>query len=267
MTQAGDSVTQFQNVLTGLVGNSDKPVVAYSGLLSLASAFDGDKALVPQRIVTALTNAVGTTRDLMMPAYTNGFVKEGVLDLDTQKGTTGMVNELFRQMPNVVRTTSAYFSFAARGVSAMQLAGLKPTNAWGEGSLFEWIEKQDALLLMIGVPWDRCSFLHRAEWNARVPYRYNKNFSGKVKLRGETFDLTETLFVRSLNPNVENIWDGLEEDLDKVGMKSERFGRSTISVLNAKNLLRVVEANLARDPFRYVQNREAMRAHFVSTAV
>jgi aminoglycoside 3-N-acetyltransferase len=248
-------------VLNDLLPRESRPVVAYSGVWPLATAFDGDRASLVNAVRSELLGAVGSNRTLVMPTYTGGF-KNGIIDLDQAPGMTGVLNEAVRTMAGSRRTASAFFSFTARGPEAEALAALRPTDAWGDGSLFDWIESQDAHIVLLGVPLPMCSFLHRVEWLARVPYRYLKEFSGEMVLEGRKQPLRERLFVRSLDPLVENIWTGAEDLLGPNQFRRAPLGRGWVSVVGAKALLETLLPVVRRNPFAFVKNADLLREHF-----
>jgi aminoglycoside N3'-acetyltransferase len=252
---------EFTDGLGGLIPRVPSPIVVYSGLFAIARALPPPEERLAANVLDCLLSAAGPDRTVLMPTYTSGF-REGRIDLSRAACTTGMVNERFRCMSGTLRTASAFFSFAVRGPDAAELAALRPANAWGEHSVFDWIDRHNATLVMIGVPWAMCSFLHRAEWLARVPYRYDKRFTGTCVIDGAEETLTETLFVRSLDPPAWNIWPDLEDLLAPHGMRRFTIGRGYAASMAARDLMGAITPVLGRDPFRFVQNSEALRAAF-----
>lgn len=254
---------KLETILSELLPKDSRPVVTYSGIWNIASAFEGDrKDLVPSTLETLL-DAVGRHRTLAMPTYTSGFGTSGTLDLDTTPGFTGAVNESLRLLPDAKRSRSAFFSFASVGPEAAHLQALKPEHVWGAESLFEWIHLRDAHLIMIGVPLHMCSFLHRVEWLGRVPYRYEKSFSGNIILNGNKERLDEKLFVRSYDPMAENIWPEAEALLERAGLMQRReLGRGFVLHINAKALVDRLMKVMKDDPYAFVKNPEILRAKF-----
>ena len=54
-------------------------------------------------------------------------------------------------------------------------------TTWGEGSVFEWLEKKNARWVAFNLNWERgCAFAHRSEELCKVPYRFYKTFYGKM---------------------------------------------------------------------------------------
>lgn len=246
------------NIFKKLLPGDSRPVVAYSGIWTIARAFEGPPRAFPQILLDQLLRVTKHDRTLLMPSYTSGF-RDGTIDLDNEPGKTGITNELLRVLSGSRRTASAFFSFVAHGRQVDEVAVLRPVNAWGEGSLFEWIEQNDAHLLMIGLPWEMCSFLHRVEWLGRVPYRYFKNFEGQMIREGRCEPLKERLFIRSLDPLAENTWPDLDSILEKAGMQRFPVGQSHVAEIGALSLVESLMPIIKKDPFAFIKNPELWR--------
>lgn len=244
-----------------LVPSGLRPVVVYCGLFAIGRALPGPVEQQPEAVLDCILRAVGPRRTLLMPTYTPG-PRDGRIDLDTEPCISGMVNERLRRLPGTRRTASAFFSFAARGPEADQIAQLRPDDAWGEGSLFAWIQELNAQLVVLGVPWAMSSFLHRAEWLTNVPYRYRKSFTSVCMRDGREEFLAERLFVRSLNPPAMNVWPGLDQLFEPRGLQRRVVGRSHVATISAEGLLGAVVPALQRDPYCFVQNAGLLRATF-----
>lgn len=250
----------FEALLREVLPPDGRPVVAYTGLWSILDAFEKPD---PKEILAALRAAVGSQRTLLMPTFTPGY-QNGFLDLDAAPATTGTLNELFRKSADTRRTASAFFSFAAVGPDADSLAALRPEHAWGDGSVYEYIEKSDAHILTLGLPKTHSSFMHRLEWLERdkIPYRYVKPFQGEVLLNGRRQPLSEKLYVRDLDAKVENSWVPFAPELEKAGMRSRPVGRAWVAAIGARATIAALRPILQRDPFAFVKEPERLRAHF-----
>lgn len=248
-------ISELRQVLSDLLASSgQRPVVAYTAAWPFFRMFNIPRIHLPQAMLDMLMDVIGK-RTLLMPVYTNGY-NNSVLDLDSAPATTGVINEELRLSPGSLRTPSAFFSFAAQGPKALTVSDLRPHDAWGKGSVFEWIEDEDATLLMLGVPWGMCSFLHRGEWIAKVAYRYPKTFQGRIRLRNKEEELAETLFVRKCYPELDNDWRDIDSLLSSQGMRFTRLGSTSISVVSARSAMTAVVQELSKDPFAFVKDRE-----------
>lgn len=255
------TVEEFRERLNGLLGRDDRPVVVYSALWPIAKSFSALPAALSRVVLDVLLETVGPERTLLMPVFTDGF-KDGRLDLDTEPGQSGMINNLLWKTPGARRTVSAFFSFVAHGPRAAEVSGLRPVDAWGRHSVYEWIEQTDAHLVVLGVPWSYCSFLHRIEWLARAPYRYPKLFSGEVIHEGKRIGLSEMLFVRSLEPLALNVWPNLDAILLSHGMKSHPVGHSHVAEIGARALISALMPVIRENPYAFVRSAEVLKEKF-----
>ena len=249
---------EFHELIANLIPDDDRPLVVYSGLWLFSRSIAVPTRELPGRIVDSLLEVAGPRRTVLMPTYTSGF-QDGVIDLDQTPSTTGVITETFRRREETCRTASAFFSFAAVGPEAELLTQLRPCDAWGEGSVFEWIQERDAHLLVLGESCEAISFIHRAEWLAGVPYRYRKTFTGLMIHRARQEQLSECLFVRSQDPPVKNSWRNLENLLLSADMVTLPLGGGQLNRVSAQRVAQVLAKELAVDPFCFTLDPSLVR--------
>ena len=210
----------------------DKPIVVYSAIWPFVHVMKDNPQEFCDKLIEILQE---NSETLFMPTFTDGF-KDGICNLDTEKSTTGILTEIFRQKNDVKRTISAFFSFGVYGKDANETAALRPKEAWGGGSLYEWFEHNDAQIITIGTHPTHCSFTHRAEWLTKdiIKYRYNKEFKGQIISNKQTIDITETLLVRNLDPSPRNDWKWATNIFIKNGMNIIDVDGIQISSMSAK---------------------------------
>jgi aminoglycoside N3'-acetyltransferase len=239
-----------------LLKDNDKPIVVYSAIwpfLKLANMPPRDFC---EELINILVQTADNRYSVFMPAFTGGF-NNGVCNLDAEKSLTGALTEEFRQRKDVRRTVSAFFSFGVYGKDAEEAISLKPKNAWGEGSLYEWFEINDAQIITIGTHLTHCSFTHRAEWLMKhlINYRYVKELQGNIIHEGKQFELKETLFVRNLNPSPVNDWTWAVNDFVNNGMKIISIDGIQISRMSAKKKLDILVPMIEKDPLVLLKNK------------
>jgi len=251
---------EFRDALSLLLPPDDRPIVVYSGLWPLYGGLPCDTREMPQRILAMLIDVAGPRRTICMPAFTSGYTN-GFLDLDEAPSSSGLFSEFFRTYPGTIRTASAFFSFSCLGPKAMEASLLRPLNAWGDGSFYEWMERHNAHCLMLGTPKANMSYGHRLEWlkQERIPYRYVKAFRGKIKLRGVLEELDERLFVRDTSTGVDNTFAGHEAQLEANGMRSFALGRGLVTECSTECFKQTLLPILDGDAFAFVKNREHFR--------
>jgi aminoglycoside 3-N-acetyltransferase len=246
------------DVCAELLGDRDdrRPVVVFAAIWPLTRLLGTRNRTLPDRLCARLETIAGDHRSLLMPTFVPGYT-DGLCDLDTTPSNTGQLSEAFRQRPGVRRTVSAFFPFAVRGPDADAVIALRPQQAWGTGSLYEWFERTDARFLMLGTHPTHCSYLHRMEQLVGVPYRYMKNFSGSVRHEGQELALTEELYVRTLDPLALNDFTMIAEALRAGGMKTRFIDGLPVNEMGAIAMRDAFLPILQADPLCVVQNRDA----------
>lgn len=241
-----------------LAASDERPVAVFSATWPLARAFRLTGDALCSELHTMLGELVGS-RTLMMPCFTGGFA-DGVCDLDREPSATGALTEYFRRQPGVRRTFCPFFSFAVRGPQADELVALRPSQAWGRGSLYEWIYERDAHIVTLGVHPTHCSYSHYAEWLQRekLPYRVCKTFSGEVVHEGQRRPCeTELLVRRNDRGEVVNDFTGLLEAYLEQGMQLSTLDGIRISSFSARTKIDVIVEALERDPLAVLKSRQA----------
>lgn len=240
----------LQGIDEGLVDCGQRPIVVYSALWPVAKKMGVPPSIISAKLIDHLLDNYASKNTIMMPTFTGGF-RDGFLDLDSEPSSTGFLSEQFRTNTSAQRTCSAFFSFAVIGPDAGHLIELRPQDAWGDGSVYHWMQIRDALFLMLGTRITHSSYIHRAEWllRDRIPFRYVKPFSGQVKLRGAVSDLEERLFVRSLSPPARNDFRVLEAPFLQAGIVRQPIPNGGLAVVGAVDMLRVTLEVMEDDVF------------------
>lgn len=244
--------------IDALVPPSDAPVVVHAALWPLAVAARSDPSAVADAFIDALDErVVGRGRTLLMPTETAGYV-DGRCDLDREPSITGALSERFRGRPGVRRTRSAFFSFAVAGPQAAELCALRPADALGCGSTYAWLQSRDARFVLLGCTSTTISYLHRGEWLARatLPYRTCKTVTGTIRVEGHDEPLTETLHVRSREPEARNDFTVLHPHFERAGLMRTSFFGVTLYAIDAQRALAVLLERLRDDPLFVLANRE-----------
>lgn len=243
--------------LEKLVGDRQETLVIYSAiwpLLRLANMPGHELATdLCARIMDKFAG-----RTLLMPTFTSGFNAQGICDLDSLPSQTGVLSETFRECSGVQRTRSAFFSFAVFGPNATALASLNPKEAWGAGSLYEWLYIHDAAILTLGLHPTHCSYTHYAEWLERqhITYRFNKSFSGTILHEQVAITHTETLFVRQHAPTPVNDFTWLLPAYLAAGMQVSQPHGYPLSCISAQAKINTVITFLNKDPLALISNKE-----------
>jgi aminoglycoside 3-N-acetyltransferase len=142
---------------------------------------------------------------ICFPTYTFSFCNNQNFNVGSSKSQMGALNEYARTSENSVRSRDPLMSVAVVGQNKQLVANVSNSSI-GTDSTFDRIRKlPNVKFLFLGVDLGACfTYMHYLEWEANVPYRYDRCFSGDV-IAGETVSrIDQELFVRFKNvkPNL-----------------------------------------------------------------
>lgn len=250
---------KLEKTIKEFIKFSSSPVVIYSALWPFFKIFNKPLSEIADILLKKIINLIPENRGLLMPSFATGY-KNGICNLDSEPSINGFLSEQFRTTHNVKRTLSAFFSFSFLSDNTNitnTLLGLKPEFAWGDGSIYEWMENTNVHFIMLGTHPTSCSYLHRMEWliNSKINYRYNKSFNGMITKDGKDIAIKENLFVRSLNPEAINDFTIIQNELMQNGMSVSKIDGIPISHMRALDMKNVTMRILAKDAFVFLKNK------------
>lgn len=125
-------------------------------------------------------------KTILFPSFSNDIVKYKKFDLTKSLPYTGILPSYCLKSKKFKRTFSPLHGFLVKGPKSKEILNLKQFSTWGKNSVFEWLEKKNARWIAINLKWSEgCAFYHRSEELAKVPYRYYKNYYGKLLNNGK----------------------------------------------------------------------------------
>ncbi|MBZ9610213.1 AMP-binding protein [Rheinheimera maricola] len=222
-------------------------------ILSMASVLKRGISHVPQ-LLTQLIDEAGPDAIICMNTFNWSFCRGSAYDSSTSACETGMINEIFRQMPNVHRSAHPIYSYAVHGLSAAEVQAFNGESSWGEASFLNYLCQQDDVnvichgpALLKGNP-----AIHWVEQQHQVPYRYHKTFTGLARLSGEK-RMTETkatMFVRKLGDDeFVNDWSTLITNLTSSQALRGQLSGDTFYAYSLKSLTTAADNILTLDKF------------------
>lgn len=187
---------------------------------------------------------------LCVPTFTFSFCNNEPYDVQRTPSSMGALNEFIRKMPQAVRSSDPMMSVALLGENRDLIDHLGSESIGTESTFDRLRRKKGVKFLFLGPKLgDCCTYMHYLEWLARVPYRYNRPFSGTIRDGQDERAETWELFIRYNNviPN-----DGsyrLEDRLIAMGyQKRAVVGDSSISVVDKEDVSIEYLALLAKYP-------------------
>jgi aminoglycoside 3-N-acetyltransferase len=137
---------------------------------------------------------------LCVPTFTFSFCNGEDYDVQRSASKMGVVNEYIRKLPEAVRSVDPLMSVALVGEDR-DLATDLGHHSIGTGSTFDKLHRRDGVkFLFFGASPSKCfTYTHFVEERERVPYRYDREFTGSITSGPDVRRETYTLFVRYRN--------------------------------------------------------------------
>ena len=159
---------QIADALKTLGVQTGHIVFVHSSLSSIGYVTGGADA-----VVDAFLDVLGSTGTLVVPTFTfsHGGKLNPVFDPVQDPSEMGRITEVVRTRPGARRSHHLLHSVAALGPHAEEITAVHGPSAWAADGPFWKLYELDAHILMLGVPYLRCTFFHVIEQLVQVRYR------------------------------------------------------------------------------------------------
>jgi aminoglycoside N3'-acetyltransferase len=191
-------------------------------------------------------------RETILPAFNYDFTSTLKFDVEKDLPQIGRIPVEAMSRKGWRRSHSPVYSFLS---DQEQL----PTylHPFSKKSVFSELAERDGEIALVGVGFERLTFIHYVEQLFHVPYRYSKRFTGKVFF-GDTCEIVTAEFhVRPLD-------FGLEYDFEKIGKyltsaSAAEVVSEKLILLSAKRARDCLLETLERDPTYLLDRESAIR--------
>ena len=138
-----------------------------------------------------------------VPTFNFDFCKGTPYSKDTTRSQMGVFSEYFRNNNMAFRTNHPINSCAFIGKEAESLSKIDSNNCYSKEGVFQKMLNKNFDILLLGATFQSISFVHLAEFTAKVRYRYIKSFRGKcLNSNSDKMEIRSyEMFVRNLNFN------------------------------------------------------------------
>lgn len=164
---------RFDKFLSHIGVQKGQHILVHSAFRKIRDAFP---ALSIETLIHMLQQILTPEGSIIMPAFTYCFERSSgdheIFDREKSPSKVGAVSEIFRMMPDVVRTASATHSFSLWGkISRVIDPDHSPDSPLGKGSVLDWLANHsETFILLVGVDFTAMSFCHYLEAQAPVPW-------------------------------------------------------------------------------------------------
>lgn len=204
-------------------------------------------------ILDALQEAVSEGL-LMLPAHTWKQMSEeySFFDPETEPVCVGILPELFRKRPGVVRSLHPTHSMVVYGTGAEEYVKgeencttpCPPNGCWGR------LRDINAKILLLGVTHTRNTYIHSIEESFDIPERFtDKPVRFQVKLSsGEIKQVDMYRHYNKIDPHISEHYDSMKEGYEKAGAaKTVRLGDAECILCDAAKLFEVTGRILTKE--------------------
>ena len=194
--------------------------------------------LVPDHLIDSLQELVGPEGTVMIRTFTWDFCHGEPFDIRTSPSRVGALGNVAMKRADFKRTGHPIYSWMVWGKRAGELLQMDQPNAFGPGSVFDFLDINHAKQLTLGnTSSDSTTQMHHVEAACKVPYRFDKPFTGEyTDYSGNTCLKTYSMHVRPLNLKVTNT----EVDRDERGKELEKRGIMKVKHLDEMTLVSTI---------------------------
>jgi aminoglycoside 3-N-acetyltransferase len=211
----------------------------------------------------ALSEVLGEKGTVAVPAFNFDFAKGEPFDpTKTPSEGMGVFSAYIRSLPGSMRTQHPMQSLVVIGALAGALAEPATSSAFDDGSVFDLMLSLDFKLLLLGADIQSCSMVHYSEQRAEVPYRYWKEFSGKVRTEHGWEEKTCRMFVRDMGLDPRLRLAPIQAELTHLELwREEKMNYGWLSLCRLQDFVRVTDRLLRLDPWCLVERKPTKDDH------
>lgn len=237
--------------------NSTDNLLVHSSMKSLG-AVQGGADTVLDAFMEAVSEGL-----LMLPTHTWKQMSEEycLFDPETEPVCVGILPELFRKRPGVVRSLHPTHSMAVYGKGAKDyVAGEEncttpcpPTGCWGR------LKDINAKILLLGVTHTRNTYIHSIEESFNIPERFTaKPVRFQVKQPdGSVKEVDMYRHYNKIDPHISEHYDSMKEGYEKAGAaKAVSLGDASCILCEAAKLFEATGRILAKEPNCFIDRKE-----------
>ena len=229
-------------------------VFMHSSMSSIGYVEDG-----ADTIVDAFLDILSPEGTLVVPTFTfaHGNDDNRVFDSARDPSEMGRLTEVTRTRPGARRSCHLLHSVAALGAHAEEITASHGPSAWAADGPFWKLYELDAHILLLGVPYLRCTFFHVVEQLVQVPYRRWREVEARVQDRDGSQRPLLTLTYSPKPGFAGNDFNKLGALLEERGLvQVGTVGNAVARVFRARDVLEVGLAQYRKDPLLFVMTSD-----------
>lgn len=196
-----------------------------------------------------------TDGNILVPTYSYTFGKStasepAVFDIKNTPSEIGPFPNYVLKQPETVRNKDPFVSVACIGKDSKTIFDGISNNSYGEGCFFEkMLSLNNVKCCSIGLGPNWTPFIHYADWLAKVPHRYDKQFYGYIKFYDGSLKYTKWIYyVRFLGDESYPTAHKIGRMAEKEGIwKYSKLGRARVYAADYKEYFDFVMQHLKQN--------------------
>ncbi len=207
--------TDFAQILQRLGIKSGSSIMVHSSLVSLGLYIDRQETLIE-----ALCEAVGPLGNVIIPSFSYDVFNNRIFDPNRSCSLVGVLGDLANKFEGSVRSWDPAFSVTAIGPDKHEIVEMKVNRAFGTDSIYERLYEYDVNFVFLGVDYKSLPYFMHMEAMLELPYRYPKEFTGKILRDDLIANSSYVHYVRDLDLN-------FKTDRTKIGYMIDSIAQVT----------------------------------------
>lgn len=153
-------------------------ILVHSNIAGLSQFYDKDIRKACDLFITCLKKNIGKKGAIIIPTYNYKFTKKKHFDIKRSLSEVGLLGNFFLKKNWKKRTLDPIFSHLVFGKINNFNKDTINTNAFGKKSIFSHLYRENFKILCFCCSSDRITYIHYLEYIFKVPYRFEKKFTG-----------------------------------------------------------------------------------------
>lgn len=206
------------------------------------------------KFFNAVRSIIGEKGTIIVPSFTYSSCHNEEFDPKTTKCAMGMFTDFVLKQPETIRSLDPNFSIAANGKDAVSFTLDPPEKSFGNGCFFERFYEANGLICNLNFD-AGTTYVHYVEHKLNVPYRYDKQFKGMVRVGDKWEERVSYHFVYD-KPENAPVFSRLHDISLETGVaKIEKLGKGVVLAERAQDLFNLIKETMEKRP-RFLLNIE-----------
>ena len=185
----------------GLKKNESVFLTTSLGMLGVPNSKNKNHTLTASRwLLNSIKKIIGKNGNIFVPTYSYTFTKtKKKFNPKKTKADIGYFPNFFLNQKSITRSFDPMMSIAGFGPDVKDVLLKISNNSFGKNCALERLFKIKKLKCChIGLGYNWIPFMHYLDWQNKVPFRFNKTFTGTLEMNKKEKKIKWTYFAREL---------------------------------------------------------------------